>query len=137
MNPSGLTDSRKSLDGGPASFPQLDLTRLRLQDAALPTPAVYRAIQFLEALRDIDEDMQLKDALVLLRVASKPSIYQRELLQFVPVPQSTTTRIVDRLSDRGGLGLVNSREDFEDRRTNILTLTARGHEAVRGLLARL
>ncbi|WP_157733061.1 MarR family transcriptional regulator [Bosea sp. AS-1] len=103
----------------------------------MPTPALHRAIQFLEALRDIDEDMQLKDALVLLRVASKPSIYQRELLQFVPVPQSTTTRIVDRLSDRGGLGLINSREDFEDRRTKILTLTARGQEAVKGLLARL
>lgn len=103
----------------------------------MPTPALYRAIQFLEALNEIEEGMQIKDALVLLRVASKPSIYQRELPKYVPVPQSTTARIIDRLSDRGGLGLINSREDFEDRRTNILTLTLRGHEAVRGLLARL
>lgn len=103
----------------------------------MPTPAVYRAIQFLEALRDIDEGMQLKDALVLLRVASKPSIYQRELPQYVPLTNSTAARVVDRLSDRGGLGLISSREDFEDRRTNILTLTLRGQEAVRGLLARL
>jgi DNA-binding MarR family transcriptional regulator len=103
----------------------------------LPTPAVYRAIQFLEALNEIEEGMQLNAALVLLRVASKPSIYQRELPKYVPLTQSTTARIVDRLSDRGGLGLINSREDFEDRRTNILTLTTRGQEAVRGVLARL
>lgn len=103
----------------------------------MPTPAVYRAIQFLEALRDIDEGMHIKDGLVLLRVASKPSMYQRELPKYVPLTQSTAARIVDRLCDRGGLGLISSREDFEDRRNNILTLTARGHEAVRGLLARL
>ncbi len=103
----------------------------------MPTPALHRAIQFLEALRDIDEGMQIKDALVLLRVASKPSIYQRELPRYLPLTQSTAARIVDRLCDREGLGLICSREDFEDRRTNILTLTARGHETVRGLLARL
>ncbi|WP_454656831.1 MarR family winged helix-turn-helix transcriptional regulator [Bosea beijingensis] len=107
------------------------------QDDALPTPSVYRAIQFLEALRDIDEGMQIKDALVLLRVASKPSMYQRELSKYVPLTQSTAARIVDRLGDRSGLGLINSREDFEDRRTNILTLTPRGQEAVKALLARL
>ncbi|MEN5081819.1 MarR family transcriptional regulator [Bosea sp. TWI1241] len=103
----------------------------------MPTPAVYRAIQFLEALNDIDEEMRINVALVLLRVASKPSIYQRELPKIIPLTQSTTARIVDRLSDRGGLGLINSREDFEDRRTNILTLTRRGQEAVKALLARL
>lgn len=103
----------------------------------MPTPALFRAIQFLEGLTEIDEGMPIKDALVLLRVASKPSIYQRELPQFVRLTQSSAARAVDRLSDRGGLGLVNSREDFEDRRVNILTLTARGQEAVKALLARL
>lgn len=103
----------------------------------MPTPALHRAIQFLEALTEVDEAMQINAALVLLRIASKPSIYQRELPQFVPLSQSTAARIVDRLSDRGGLGLVNSREDFEDRRVNILTLTARGQTTVKGLLALL
>lgn len=103
----------------------------------MPTPALHRAIQFLEALTELDEGMQINAALVLLRVASKPSIYQRELPQYVPLTQSTAARIVDRLSDRGGLGLISSREDFEDRRTNILTLTGRGQDAVRGLLAQL
>ncbi|AZO77219.1 MULTISPECIES: MarR family winged helix-turn-helix transcriptional regulator [unclassified Bosea (in: a-proteobacteria)] len=101
----------------------------------MPTPALYRAIQFLETLTEIEEGMQINVALVLLRVASKPSIYQRELPQYVPLTQSTAGRIVDRLSDRGGLGLINSREDFEDRRTNILTLTARGQATVRGLIS--
>lgn len=103
----------------------------------MPTPAVYRAIQFLEALTEINEAMQIKDALVLLRVASKPSIYQRELPKYVSLTQSSAGRAVDRLCDRSGLGLINSREDFEDRRVNILTLTARGQETVKGLLARL
>jgi len=125
------------LDGRAGKFPQLGHPRLSLQDDALPTPALHRAIQFLEALNEIEEGMQINAALVLLRVASKPSIYQRELPQYVALTQSTAGRIVDRLSDRGGLGLINSREDFEDRRTNILTLTLRGQEAVKGLLARL
>ncbi|AOG03831.1 marR family protein [Bosea sp. RAC05] len=81
--------------------------------------------------------MQINVALVLLRIASKPSIYQRELPQYVPLSQSTAARIVDRLSDRGGLGLVTAREDFEDRRTNILALTTRGQETVKRLLAKL
>lgn len=126
-----------SLDGRGAFFPQLGLIRLCRQDATLPTPALHRAIQFLEELRDIDEGIHIKEALVLLRVASKPSMYQRELSKYVPLSQSTAARIVDRLCDRSGLGLINSREDFDDRRSNILTLTPRGQEAVRGLLARL
>ncbi len=103
----------------------------------MPTPALFRAIQFLEALTEVEEGMQINAALVLLRIASKPSIYQRELPQLVPLSQSTAARIVDRLSDRGGLGLVTSREDFEDRRSNILTLTARGQTTVKLLLGRL
>lgn len=103
----------------------------------MPTPALHRAIQFIEALMEIDDAMQLNAALVLLRVASKPSIYQRELPKYVALTQTTAARIVDRLSDRGGLGLINSRQDFEDRRINILTLTPRGQEAVRRLLAQL
>ncbi|MDP3255382.1 MarR family winged helix-turn-helix transcriptional regulator [Bosea sp. (in: a-proteobacteria)] len=103
----------------------------------MPTPALHRAIQFLEALTEVEEGMQINVALVLLRIASKPSIYQRELPLFVPLSQSTAARIVDRLSDRGGLGLVNSREDFEDRRVNILTLTTRGQTTVKGLISLL
>lgn len=103
----------------------------------MPTPVLYRAIQFLEAVAEIDEGMQINAALVLLRVASKPSIYQRDLPKYVPLTTSTAGRIVDRLSDRGGLGLINSREDFDNRRVNILTLTARGQETVKGLLTRL
>lgn len=103
----------------------------------MPTPALFRAIQFLEALTEVEEGMQINVALVLLRIASKPSMYQRELPQYVPLSQSTAARIVDRLSDRGGLGLVTSREDFEDRRTNVLSLTTRGQETVKTLLARL
>lgn len=103
----------------------------------MPTPPLYRAIQFLEALNEIEDEMRINVALILLRVASKPSLYQRELLKYVPVTRSAAGRMVDHLSDRGGLGLINAREDFEDRRVNILTLTVRGQEAVRGLLARL
>ncbi|HEV2509686.1 hypothetical protein [Bosea sp. (in: a-proteobacteria)] len=103
----------------------------------MPTPALHRAIQFLEALNEIEDEMRINVALILLRVASKPSLYQREVTKFVPVTKSAAGRMVDHLSDRGGLGLINAREDFEDRRINILTLTARGQETVRRLLAQL
>lgn len=103
----------------------------------MPTPSLYRAINFLEGLLEIEREMSVSTALVLLRVATKPGLYQRDLPKYVPLSQSATARQVDKLCDREGLGLITAREDYNDRRVSVLALTSQGDQAVKELLRRL
>lgn len=103
----------------------------------MPTPSLYRALSFLEGLREIEQEMYVHTAQVLLRVATKPGFYQRDLARYASLSQSAVVRQVDKLGDREGLGLITARGDYDDRRVNILSLTSRGDQVVKGLLRRI
>ena len=103
----------------------------------MPIPSLYRAISFLEGLREIEPEITAHTALVLLHVASKPGYFQRDLIKAVPLSQSAVGRQVDKLCDREGLGLITAREDYDDRRARILSLTSYGDDVVKGLLRRI
>lgn len=103
----------------------------------MPVPSLYRAISFLEGLREIEPDITAHTGLVLLHVASKPGFFQRDLVKAVPLSQSAVGRQVDKLGDREGFGLITAREDYDNRRAHILSLTSHGDAVVKDLLRRI
>ncbi len=100
-------------------------------------PPISKAISLLEELRNIDAEMPTPAMLVLLLIAQKPGICQRDLVSLMGIGKSSVSRYVDLLSERGGKGLISARQSMMDRRYTVLTLTPAGDRAVRQVLKRL
>lgn len=101
----------------------------------MPKPQpLSRAILFIEEFRKIDPDISAPVALVLLHIARKPGITNRELGQLLGMAKSTTSRHIEFLSKELGKGLITYSEDLQDRRYKVIKLTPEGERVVRSLL---
>lgn len=100
----------------------------------MPTPALFKAIRFVEGLRELEDGPNIHASLIVLHVAAKPGITQAEIVRLTGIGQSKMSRAVERLSDMGGSGLIAARRNLLKRSLVNLTLTARGDEVVRNLL---
>ncbi len=75
------------------------------------------------------EDMNLTDAQVacILRVNHRPGFTQDELAWFFQVDKGTIARTIRRLEDRG---FLNRKQDPDNRRRYMLSLTEKGRQAI-------
>jgi DNA-binding MarR family transcriptional regulator len=88
----------------------------------------------LEAFRVLDPEIQAQMVLTFLYVASAPPnepISMRELQNKLGIASSSTSRNISALSAENRVGepghdLVEKREDPNDRRNNLVRLTAKG-----------
>lgn len=93
----------------------------------------------IETLRDLRSEMPLQTVSVLLVIAMKPGILQRDLPEMVNLSQSSVSRNVHALcaldsSGKPGLGLVEQRIGTLGGRTPALHLTKTGRELLRRLV---
>jgi DNA-binding MarR family transcriptional regulator len=97
----------------------------------------------LSKIRELDPEMPAQSILALLLIASKDNYTQQDLRDDMGIVSSTSARIAARLGEwekfpnQPGLGLVNNETNPADRRTRILSLTARGKAFVASLLKEL
>jgi DNA-binding MarR family transcriptional regulator len=85
----------------------------------------------LAALRALDADMPIAQALSLLVIAQKDGLSLKELAKEVGVGMASASRYVAAFgkpsaTGRKGLGLVTATEDPFERRKKIISLTAKG-----------
>jgi DNA-binding MarR family transcriptional regulator len=100
------------------------------------------AIEKLTRINDImrleADDLSRSEAAVVLAIASCPGCSLVEVAGRLGLPQSTTSRLVAGLSGlREGKGLVESRQDMDERRKVRLTLSRKGHRLLTKLAAAL
>jgi DNA-binding MarR family transcriptional regulator len=88
----------------------------------------------IEELRKLDPEMPAQIMAVFMAVAGKPGTHQREVGNTFGLSSSSASRVFARLSDLpGGLGLLNFREDPQDRRVKVAKLTPKGDRVVRAV----
>lgn len=99
-----------------------------------------RLARALAALRQLNSDTTIDQALILLEVARNPGITTAGLMAEIPgLTQSSTSRNTNALSSlhrKGtpGLGLLDLRPDPNESRRYCFWLTKRGLEVVGGVL---
>lgn len=89
-------------------------------------------------LRELDEEMTLTRAAILLVVAERWDVSIAEIQEVLDLKQSATSRNVYGLTDRGatrdakkgGLGLVETYDDPNDMRFRRVRLTDRGRQVI-------
>jgi DNA-binding MarR family transcriptional regulator len=53
-------------------------------------------------------------------------LYQEKIAEAVGVPQGIMSKILKKMSDKGGLGLIHLERDTQDDRKKVITLTIKG-----------
>ncbi|MGV8830389.1 MAG: hypothetical protein ACOH2N_00305 [Devosia sp.] len=94
-------------------------------------PALVSLLAKLKVLASLDTEMQLPMVAMLVIVAQRPGVYQRDMDGLVGVSQSSVSRNVHNLSryrrdGSPGFGLVEQRPDPKDVRSQRLFLTVAG-----------
>ncbi|WP_142850667.1 MarR family winged helix-turn-helix transcriptional regulator [Telmatospirillum sp. J64-1] len=93
-----------------------------------------QAILVLEEFRKLDPELPIQIALILLLIAEKPGISNRELVQLTGLGKSSVARNVAILSkEHGKFGLVTYYEDPEDRRNKVAKLTPEGQRFINSI----
>lgn len=92
----------------------------------------------LEVLREVRSEMPIQTASVLLAIAMRPGILQRDLPDVVGISQSSVSRNINALSawdrhDKPGLGLVTQKVGPRGARSPELHLTKAGKDLVKRL----
>jgi DNA-binding MarR family transcriptional regulator len=109
-------------------------------DAFSSKRTLYEAFRFIETFRELRPDMPMQTASILLLIAMKPGIGQRELLDLMDISQAGVSRNVYALLDtdrhgKPGLNFVSQRRHPSDGRNTELHLTSEGHAFLHRLLA--
>lgn len=94
-------------------------------------PALVSLMATLKVLASLDTEMQIQLVALLIIVAQRPGVHQRDMAGLVGVSQSSVSRNVRALSRHHrdgspGFGLVEQRPDASDGRSQRLFLTAAG-----------
>ena len=94
-------------------------------------PALVSMMTMLKLLASLDAEMQIQLVTILLVVAQRPGVYQRDMDGLVGVSQSSVSRNVHSLSryrrdGTPGFGLVEQQPDARDVRSQRLFLTVTG-----------
>lgn len=100
---------------------------------------IFKGIEVLKALRDIDAEMPIQTASVFFRVALQPGITMKELSELENISQSSCSRNVAALSkwhrlNKLGYDLVEAREDPAERRRKVVFLTHKGTVVMKDIL---
>ena len=101
---------------------------------------LFLAFQFIETLRELRPDMPMQMVSILLLVAMKPGISQRDLLGLLDISQASISRNVAALTKtdrhgRSGLDSITQRSDPGEWRSPALYLTPAGDAFLRRPLA--
>jgi DNA-binding MarR family transcriptional regulator len=99
-------------------------------------------VRILEAFRTLDPDLPIQYALSFLTIAQNEGLSIRDLSERLGIAQSSASRNVAALSKwhsfgKEGHDLVQSEEDPRERRRKIVTLTPKGRDLARRLVALL
>lgn len=100
------------------------------------------AFQGLDLFKQMHNDMPVQYIMLLLAVATQGEVSQNKLKELLSIPQSSTSRGLAALSEwqayqKPGLGLITMKEDPEDRRRKLVTLTYKGDKVVTEFLNKL
>lgn len=95
------------------------------------SPGLVSILNTLRVLANLDTEMQIQLVAMLVIVAQRPGVYQRDMDALVGVSQSSVSRNVHALSryrrdGSPGFGLVEQRADPRDVRSQRLFLTVAG-----------
>ncbi len=108
-----------------------------------PKETAAKLARVFAKIRELDPEMPAQSVMALVLIASKDNYTQQDLRDDMGIVSSTSARIAARLGEwekfpnQPGLGLVNNETNPADRRTRILSLTAKGKAFVAGLLKEL
>jgi DNA-binding MarR family transcriptional regulator len=100
---------------------------------------LYDAFRLLETFRELRPDMPMQTACILLLVAIKPGIGQRDLLELMGISQASVSRNVFALLEtdrhgKPGLNLIVQHRHPVDARNTMLYLTPEGDAFLARLL---
>lgn len=90
------------------------------------------ALGILSNLREIDPNMPVSEALALLLIAKYEGISLKDLASKADVGMASASRYVRTNSIERGL--VTSKEDPDERRKKVISLTAKGKAVVKKIL---
>lgn len=101
-----------------------------------------RMIEAVNAFRDVHPDMTLNQVVVMLLVASRPGITQRQIMEETGLADSSTSRIIGILGKWGNRGtkplnLIDVVYDEADRRVRTYTITPTGRKLLEKVMAAL
>ncbi|GGD03612.1 MarR family transcriptional regulator [Pyruvatibacter mobilis] len=102
---------------------------------------IGRLINTIEAFRVLEPDIQAQTIMTFLMAARKEGVGMREMQDHLGVARSTMSRNVGILSSTGyrkgvpGFGLIEAREDPEDRKAKQVYLTPKGRRFLENLLS--
>ena len=90
------------------------------------------ALGVLSTLREIDADMPVSEALSLLLIAKYDGLSLKDLASKADVGMASASRYVRTFSLE--MGLVTAKEDPDERRKKVISLTAKGKAVVKKIL---
>jgi len=104
--------------------------------------ALNLSLSILEGFREIDPEIPIQTAAMLLLVAINPGITMKEMGERLEISQASCSRNVAALSrkhrlEKPGYNLVRAVEDPAERRRKIVKLTPRGREVIAKLSERV
>lgn len=105
-----------------------------------PAALIRDLILVVEEFRKLDPEIQAQTVMTFLMVAEKPGISMKTMQDSLGIARSTMSRNVAYLSShktaagKKGHGLLESREDPEDRKQKLVYLTSKGRAVMASLL---